>query len=73
MITFKIKIGYYLELLMPETLKLLGSTKSKINKDRNGENIPHLEITILVHCNIVDNDYQQNCIHLFLINCLVNY
>ena len=73
MITFKIKIGYHLELLMPETLKSLGSTKSKITKDRNGENIPHLEITILVHCNIVDNDYQQNCIHLFLINYLVNY
>ena len=37
-ITFKIKIGYYLELLTPETLKLLGSTE-------NGENVPHLEIT----------------------------
>ena len=37
-ITLKIKTGYYLELLMPETVKLLGSTKSKINKDKNGEN-----------------------------------
>ena len=34
-ITFKIKTGYYLELLMPETMKLLGSTKNKINKDKN--------------------------------------
>ena len=61
-ITFKIKTGYYLDLLTPETMKLLGSTKSKITKDENGENVPHLEITevILVHCNIVNNDYQQN-------------
>ena len=61
-ITFKIKTGYYLELLTPETMKLLGSTKSKITKDENGENVPHLEITevVLVHCNIVNNDYQQD-------------
>ena len=61
-ITFKIKNGYSLELLTPETMKLLGSTKNKITKDKNGENVPHLEITevILVHCNIVNNDYQQD-------------
>ena len=61
-ITFKMKTGYYLELLTPETMKLLGSTKSKINKDENGENVPYLEITevVLTHCNIVNNDYQQN-------------
>ena len=43
-------------------MKLLGSTKSKINKDENGENVPYLEITevVLTHCNIVNNDYQQN-------------
>ena len=43
-------------------MKLLGSTKSKIAKDENGENVPHLEITevILVHCNIVNNDYQHD-------------
>ena len=48
---FKIKTGYYLELLMPETMKLLGITKSKINKDQNGENVPHLKITeiVLIH------------------------
>ena len=59
-ITFKIKIWYYLELLKPETMNLLGSTKSKITKDENGENVPHLEITevVLVHYNIVNNDYQ---------------
>ena len=58
-ITFKIKTGYYLEFLMPETIKLLGSTKSKITKDEKGENVPHLKITevILVNCNIVNNDY----------------
>ena len=61
-ITFKIKSGYYLKLLTPETMKLLGSTVSKINKDKNGENVPHLEIVevVLVHCNLVNNDYQQN-------------
>ena len=43
-------------------MKLLGSAKSKINKDKNGENVPHLQITevVLVHCNIVNNDYQQD-------------
>ena len=61
-ITFKIKTGYYLELLTPETMKLLGSTESKITKDKNGENVPHLEIVelVLVQCNLVNNDYQQD-------------
>ena len=61
-ITFKIKSGYYLELLTPETMKLLGSTESKITKDKNGENVPHLEIVelVLVHCNLINNDYQQD-------------
>ena len=61
-ITFKIKNGYYLELLTPEKMKLLGSTESKINKNKNGENVPHLEIVelVLVHCNLVNNDYQQD-------------
>ena len=39
---FKIKTGYYLELLTPETLKLLGSTKSKVTEDENGANFPYL-------------------------------
>ena len=61
-VTFKIKSGYYLELLTSETMKLLGSTESKITKDKNGENVPHLEIVelVLIHCNLVNNNYQQN-------------
>ena len=61
-IIFKIKNGYSLEILTSETMKLLGSTKNKITKDKNGENVPHLEITevALVHCNTVNNDYQQD-------------
>ena len=67
-ITFRIKIGYYLELLMSELLKLFGSTKSMIMKDENGENVAHLEITevVLVHCNIVNNDYQQDSRILYI-------
>ena len=51
-----------LELLTPETMKLLGYTENEITKDKNGENVPNLEITevVLVHCNIVKNDYQQD-------------
>ena len=61
-ITFKIKSGYYLELLTPETMKLLESTESKITKDKNGENVSHLAVVelALVHCNLVNNDYQQD-------------
>ena len=66
-ITFKTKSRYYLELLTPETMKLLGSKVSKINKDKNGENVPNLEVVevVLVHCNLVNNDYQQNSRILF--------
>ena len=61
-ITFKIKSRLYLELLTPETMKLLGSAESKITKGKNGENVPHLEVVelVLVRCNIVNNDYQQD-------------
>ena len=43
-------------------MKLLGSTNSKITKDKNCENVSYLEITeeILIHCNVVNNSYQQN-------------
>ena len=43
-------------------MKLLGGTESKITKDKNGGNVPHLEIAelILVHCNLVNNDYRQD-------------
>ena len=53
---------YNLELLTPETIKLPGSIENKITKDKNDENVPHLEITdiVLAHCNFVKNDYQQD-------------
>ena len=56
------KTRYYLELSTPETIKLLGSITSKLTKDKNGENLPHLQITevVLVHCNIFNNNYQQD-------------
>ena len=53
-------------------MKLHGSTKNKITKDKSGENVPYLEITkaVLVHCNIVNNDYQQDSrvLHTFVPN-----
>ena len=61
-IKFKTKTAYHLKLLTPETMKLLGSTKIKITKNENSENVPHLEIIeeVLAHCNIVNNDYQHD-------------
>ena len=49
-------------------MKLRGSTKIKITNDKNGENVPHLEITegVLVHCNIVNNDYQHDSRLLYI-------
>ena len=66
-IIFKIKTGYKLELLTPETIKLLGSTKKVIDKDKNGEKVPKLETVavVLVHCNLVKNDYQHTSKILF--------
>ena len=77
-IKFKIKKRCYLELLTPETMKLLGSTENKITKDKNGENVPHLEITevVLVHCILlimIINKIQESYIYLFQINHLVVY
>ena len=59
-------------------MKLLESSESKITKDKNGENVPHLEITevVLVHCNIVKmniNKIQEPDMHLLQINHLVDY
>ena len=67
-ITFKIKTGNYLERLTSETMKLLGSTKSKINKTENGDNVPHLKITevVLIYCNIVNNNYKQDSRDLYI-------
>ena len=55
-------MGIPLKLLTSEIMKLLGSTENKITKDKNGENLLHLEITeeVLVHCNNFNNDYQQD-------------
>ena len=66
-IILKIKTGYKLELLTPETMKLLGSTKKEIDKDKNGENVPKLESVeiALIHCNLVKNDYQHTSKVLF--------
>ena len=60
-ILFKIKTGYKLELLSKETMKLLGSTSNIIDADKNSENVPRLENAevVLVHCNLVNNSYQQ--------------
>ena len=57
----KVKTGYKLELLSLETMKLLGSTKKDVDKDKNGEDVPKLESVevVLVHCNLVNNSYQQ--------------
>ena len=59
---FKTKTGCYLEILTPETIKLLDSTKSKTAKNKNMENVPRLDITdvVLIHFYVVNNSYQQN-------------
>ena len=66
-IAFKIKTGYKLELLSEETMKLLGSTKDTIDADKNSENVPKFENVevVLVHCNLVNNSYQQHSRVLF--------
>ena len=65
-IVFKIKTGYKSKLLIPE-MRLLGSTKKVVDKDKNGENVPKLGYVevILVHCNLVKNDYQHSSNVLF--------
>ena len=66
-IVFKIKTGYKLELLTPETMKLLGSTKKDVAKDKDGEIVPKLQSAevVLVHCNLVKYDYQHTSKVLF--------
>ena len=67
-IRFRIKNGYSVEISTPETIKLLGSTENKINKEKNGENGPHLEMTevVLVRCNIVNKI--QESLYTFVSN-----
>ena len=66
-IVFKVKTGYKLELLSPEIKKLLGSAKKDIDKDKDGEDVPKLEsaAVVLVHCNLVNNNYLQESKVLF--------
>ena len=66
-IVFKIKTGYKLELLTPEKMKLLASTKKDIDSDKNSDNVPKLESVeiVLVHCNLGKIDYQQTSKVLF--------
>ena len=66
-IVFKIKTGYKLELLTPETMKLLGSTKKIYDKDKDGENVLKLASikVALVYWNLVKNDYHQTSKVLF--------
>ena len=60
-IVFKIKTGYKLEQLSPETIKLSESAKKDVDQDKDGENVSKLESleVALVHCNLVNNNYQQ--------------
>ena len=60
-IVFKVKTGCKLQLLSPETMRVLGSTKKHVDKDKDSENVPKLESVegFLVHCNLVKNNYQQ--------------
>ena len=58
-IKFKIKTEYYLELLTPETTKLLGSSKSKITKNDNGENVSCLEITEVLYIFVPNKSFDQ--------------
>ena len=69
--TFKIKIRYYLELLTHATIKLLGSTTSKINRNENSKNVFHLEVTeaLLIHCNIGNSDDEQDLRALYTFVC----
>ena len=64
---FKIKTGYKLELLSKETMKLLGSTIDATDADQNSENVSRLEYVevVSVHCNLVNNSYQQHSRVLF--------
>ena len=66
-IAFKIKTGYKLELLTSETMRLLGCTKKDVDAHKNSENVPKLESVevVLVHCNLVKNDYQDSSKFLF--------
>ena len=58
-IVFKIKTGFKFELLSPETMRFLGSSKRDFHQDKEGEIVPKLESADLLHCNLVNDSYQQ--------------
>ena len=66
-IFFKIKTGYKLEFLSPETMKLIESTKKDVDTDKDGEDVPKLGSVevVLIHYNLVNNSYQQGSKALF--------
>ena len=66
-IVYKVKAGYKLELLTPETMKLLGSTKKDVDANKSGEIVPKLESVegFLAHCNLLKSDYQHSSKVLF--------
>ena len=72
-IVFKVKTDYKLELLSAETMKLLGSTKKDVDKDKDGEDVPKLESVevVLVHCNLINSSISQNPKYSLLL-CLIN-
>ena len=74
---FKIKDGYKREFQTPETMKLLCCTKKLIDKTKNGENVPSLEVVevVLVQHNLVDNQYQQKSevLYIFTHNKIYDY
>ena len=67
-IAFKVKTGCKLELLSPETMKLLGSTKKDVDQDKDGEDVPKLESVevVLVYYNLVNSNYQHLRYYLLL-------
>ena len=72
-IVFKIKTGYKLELLTPETMKLLGSTKKDVDSDKNSENVPKLEsvevvLVIVIYSKMIINTHQKFYLVLFQIS-----
>ena len=66
-IVFKVKTRCKLEFLTPETMKILGSTKKDVDKDKDGEDVPKLESVevVFMHCNLVSTSYQQTSKVLF--------
>ena len=71
--SIELKDGYKLELQTPEAIKLFGSTKKLIDKTKNGEKVPNLQVCekVLVQCNLADNQYMKYYTLLLLINLML--